>query len=71
MVGIAVRGKEAVTHLLKLMWSITARNGLALQMVQRLQGSEGPEFWDALADQFLKAHPGRGRLLGATSRARQ
>jgi hypothetical protein len=60
----AVWGKEDVAHLLKWMRSITAHEGLALDLVQRLQVSDDPEFWEALADQILKAHPDRGRLLG-------
>ncbi len=42
----------------------TARNSLALDLVQRLQSSEDLEFWESLVDVALKAHPNRGQLLG-------
>ena len=53
-----------MTSLTSSIGCATARNSLALDLVQRLQSSEDLEFWESLVDVAHEANPGRGRLLG-------
>jgi hypothetical protein len=62
-VEFVFRDREEVQNLVTgWMRSLPTRKGLVLHLVQGLQGSDDPEFWETLADQVIKAHPDRGQL---------
>ena len=60
----AVLGRGDMASLLRWKRAIPARKGLSPQLVERLQGSDDPEFWEALVDVALKINVDRHRPCG-------